>query len=348
RGWSRWGGGGGEGREGVERRVGGGVAEHTLAPPAGTAGPIAVVALRRARHNRLDRGHGRRREGRRGRSCVIAQRLGRRLAHGRAPPWRFGCRRFGNSGAGDLRRWRLLWPRCGRGRHIVARLASRFGAGDRCFRRLGRGNRSRPVEIVDGAREFGLRRNFPREALAVAAATVAPSAPPSAAPPPALAVAIAMRLCRPFGAPVAGLLRLARSSEVMLGRRRGKVRGFPGRELVALLRERLTALAGAAAAPPAAPLAALARLACGLLARVLRLFPLGAHGGVFGLSLLLVVVLFVLLLDRNGGRRLQCQRLRLLQAVHLLALLDDERQLPAHGGVGIDHNGDAEAFLQHA
>src|SRR5262249_21902375 len=83
---------------------------------------------------------------------------------------------------------------------------------------------------------------------------------------------------------------------------------------------------------PPAPLAALARLACGLLARVLRLFPLGAHSGVFRLSLLLVVVPFVLLLlDRNGGRRLQCQRLRLLQAVHLLALLDDEGQLPAQG-----------------
>src|SRR5262249_55793005 len=195
--------------------------------------------------------------------------------------------------------------------------------------------------------------NSRRDALAVAAATVAPPAPPSAAPAPALAVAmrLCMRLCRPFGtAPVAGLLRLARSSEVMLGRRRGKVRGLPGRELVALLRERLAALAAAAAPPPPAPLAALARLACGLLARVLRLFLLGAHGGVFGLRRLLVVVVpFVLvLLDRDGGRRLQCQRLRLLQAVHLLALLDDERQLPAEGGVGIDHDGDAEALLQHA
>src|SRR5262249_42306541 len=180
----------------------------------------------------------------------------------------------------------------------------------------------RPVEIVDGAREFRLRRNFRREALTVAAATVAPSAPPAAPPPPALAVAmrLSMRLFRPFGAAaVAGLLRVARSSVVMLGRRRGKVRGLPGRQLVALLRERLAALAAAAAAPPPAPLAALARLACGLLARVLRLFPLGAHGGVFGLSLL-VVVPFVLLLDRgDGGRRLQRQRLRLLQAVHLLA-----------------------------
>src|SRR5437016_6951406 len=259
------------------------LAERTLAPPAGTAGPIAVVALRRARRDRLDRRHGRR-EGRRGRTCVIAQRLGHRLTHGRAPARRFGGRRFGNSGVGDLRRWRLLWPRRGRRLHIAARLGkrlgSRFGAGDRCRRRFGRCNRS-PVEIVDGTRELGLRRSFRREALAVAAATVAPSAPPSAAPAPALAVA--MRLFRPFGgAPVAGLRRLARSSEVMLGRRRGKVRDLPGRELVALRRERLAALAAAAAAPPPAPLAALARLACGLrlLARVLRLFLLRAHGGV--------------------------------------------------------------------
>src|SRR5262245_66473594 len=119
----------------------------------------------------------------------------------------------------------------------------------------------------------------------------------------------------------------------MLGRCRGKVRALPGRELVALWRERLAALAAAPAAPPPPPLVALARLACGLrlLARVPRLFPLRAHGGVFGLGrLLVVVVLFVLLLDRgDGGRRLQRQRLGLLQAVHLLALFDDEGQLPA-------------------
>src|SRR5439155_20309273 len=152
------------------------------------------------------------------------------------------------------------------------RLGSCFGAGDRCRRRFGRSNRSSLVEIVDGARELGLRRNFRCEALAVAAATVAPPAPPSAAPAPALAVAV--RLGRPFrAAPVAGLLRLVRSSEVMLGRRRGKVRGLRGRELVALRRERLAALAAAAAAPPPAPLAALAGLAyvLRLRARVLRL-----------------------------------------------------------------------------
>src|SRR5262249_32875118 len=160
------------------------------------------------------------------------------------------------------------------------------------------------------------------------------SASPSAAPTPALA--LAMRLCRPFGAaPVAGLPRLVRSAEVMLARCGSKVRGLPGRELVALLLERLAALAAAAAAPPPAPLAGLARLACRLrlLARALRLFLLRAHGGVFGLGRLLVVVVpFVLvLLDWDGGRRLQCQRLRLLQAVHLLALFDDEGQLPAEG-----------------
>src|SRR5262249_59467538 len=88
------------------------LAERTLAPPAGTARPIAVLALRRARHHRLDRRHGHR-EGRRGRTCLVARRLRRWLAHGRAPARRFGGRRFGNRG-GDLRRWRLLRPRLGR------------------------------------------------------------------------------------------------------------------------------------------------------------------------------------------------------------------------------------------
>src|SRR5262249_59505498 len=61
-------------------------AEHTLAPPAGTARPIAVLALRRARLHGLDRRRGRgRSEGRRGRTCLIAQRLGGPPAHRPAP-----------------------------------------------------------------------------------------------------------------------------------------------------------------------------------------------------------------------------------------------------------------------
>src|SRR5262249_56335135 len=75
------------------------LAEPTLAPPAGTARPIAVLALRRARHHRLDRRHGRR-EGWRGRTCLIAQRLRCRLAHGRAPARRFRGRRVGEPGGG--------------------------------------------------------------------------------------------------------------------------------------------------------------------------------------------------------------------------------------------------------
>src|SRR5262249_61744379 len=104
-------------------------------------------------------------------------------------------------------------------------------------------NGSGPVEVVDGACEFRLRRNLRREALALAAATVAPPAPPSAAPAPALA--LAMRLCRPFGAApaVAGLVRLARSSEVMLARGGSKGRGPSLREGVAPLLVRLPAFA---------------------------------------------------------------------------------------------------------
>src|SRR5262249_1448000 len=236
------------------------LAERTLAPPAGTARPIAVLALRRARHHRLDRRRGRR-EGRRGRTRIIARRLRRGLAHGRAPARRFGGRRFGNR-VGDLRRWRLLRPPLGRRVHIAARLRDRhgprFALGDRGHGRLGR---SRPVEIVDGACEFRLRRSLRREALALAAATVAPPAPPSAAP--ASALALAMCLCRPFGAAtaVAGLVGLVRSSGIMLARWGSEVCGLSWRELVALVLERLAAFAAAAAAPPSAPSAALSLLA---------------------------------------------------------------------------------------
>src|SRR5262249_47635697 len=144
-----------------------------------------------------------------------------------------------------------------------------------------------------------------------------------------------MCLCRPFAAAsaVAGLVVLARPSEIMLARCGSEVRGLSWRELVALVLERLAAFAAAAAAPPAAPpsapSAALSLLARGkrLPARGLRALLLSALGSVFGFGRLFVlVVAFVLvLLDRgDGGCRLQRQRLRLLQAVHLLALFDHE------------------------
>src|SRR5262249_30014929 len=138
----------------------------------------------------------------------------------------------------------------------------------------------------------------------------------------------------------------------MLARGGSKVGRLSRRGIVALLLGSLAALAATAAPPPSAPSAAL--LACGLrlLARALRVLLLFAHGGAFGIErvFFLLVVLFVLvLLDRgDGGCRLQRQRLRLLQAVHLLALFDHEGQLPAERRVGVDHDGDAEALLQHA
>src|SRR5262249_60304416 len=101
-------------------------------------------------------------------------------------------------------------------------------------------------EIMDGACEFRLRRSLRREALALAAATVAPPAPPSAAPAPALALAMCLR--RPFGAAsaVAGLVGLARWSEIMLARCGTHGRGLPWRELVAPVLEH------PAAVPPSA------------------------------------------------------------------------------------------------
>src|SRR5262249_2486366 len=179
------------------------------------------------------------------------------------------------------------------------RHAPGFSLGDRGRGRLGRSNSIGPVEIVDGACEFRLRRSLRREALALAAATVAPPAPPSAAP--ASALALAMCLCRPFGAAtaVAGLVGLARWSEIMLARCGSEVRGLCWRDLVALVLERLAAFAAAAAAPPPAPSAALPLLARGLrlLARGLRALLLLAFGSVFGFGRLFVlVVAFVLVL----------------------------------------------------
>src|SRR5262249_58256382 len=139
------------------------------------------------------------------------------------------------------------------------------------------------------------------------------------------ALALTVRLCRPFGAApaVVGLMDLVRSSEIMLARGGSKVGGLSWRGLVALVLERLAAFAATAAAPPSPPSASLPGLACGLrlLARGLRVLLLFARGGAFGIErvFLLLVVAFVLVFLRDrgdGGRRLQRQRLGLLQAMH--------------------------------
>jgi hypothetical protein len=75
------------------------------------------------------------------------------------------------------------------------------------------------------AGEFLLDRRIRGEALAVAAATVAPSAAASA--PPAAAVALTMRLDRPFEAGcVGGFARLLRWLKVVLTRRGSEVCGL--------------------------------------------------------------------------------------------------------------------------
>src|SRR6516165_6931065 len=50
--------------------------------------------------------------------------------------------------------------------------------------------------------------------------------------------------------------------------------------------------------------------------------------------------------DGNCRRSLRGQGLGLIEAMHLLVLFDDERNLPSNCRVSIDHNRDAEAFLQ--
>ena len=63
----------------------------------------------------------------------------------------------------------------------------------------------------------------------------------------------------------------------------------------------------------------------------------------------LVLGLVVLLVHRRcEGHRLRGNRLGLVQAVHLLALFEHIGDLAADSGVGIDHDGDAEAFLERA
>src|SRR5262249_16603581 len=139
-------------------------------------------------------------------------------------------------------------------------------------------------------------------------------------------------------------MRLLRSANVVVARCGSEVFGSFLLGFLALLLERRAVFAAMAAAPTAPAPAARTRFAPRPRPRVprpgLRLF--GPR--VF----VVLVVLFVLLLDRDNARRLQRQRLCLLQAVHLLAFLDDEGQLSRDGGIGIDHDGDAEALLERA
>src|SRR5215472_1650782 len=137
-------------------------------------------------------------------------------------------------------------------------------------------------------------------------------------------------------------MRLLRSANVVVARCGSEVFGSFLLGFLALLLERRAVFAAMAAAPTAPAPAAGTRFA-----RRLRLRFRRAGLRIFGRGLFLVlVVLFVLLLDRDNARRLQRQRLCLLQAVHLLAFLDDEGKLPRDGGIGIDHIGDAKALLE--
>src|SRR5262249_13288267 len=189
--------------------------------------------------------------------------------------------------------------------------------------------------------EFRLDGCISREAFALATAAVAPATAPSAAT--AAALALAVRLRRLFEAThCGGLMRLLRPANIVFASCGSEVRGSLLREFLALLLERL--FAATAAAPPAP-----APAAWTMLARRLHLLFRRAGLGIFGIGpFLVLVVLFLLLLDRDSARRLQRQRLCLLQAVHLLAFLDDEGQLSRDGSIGIDHDGDAEALLERA
>src|SRR5690242_7496422 len=109
--------------------------------------------------------------------------------------------------------------------------------------------------------------------------------------------------------------------DVVLTRGGGEVCPLVGVRALVLLLEVGAVLATATAS--AAPAPARSALLAGR-ARVLRR---RADGNLFGLGLLLVrvlLVLFLLLRRHARGRRLQRQRSCLLEAVHLLALFDDE------------------------
>src|SRR2546430_13910458 len=116
-----------------------------------------------------------------------------------------------------------------------------------------------------------------------------------------------MRLDRPFEAGCVGrFARLLRRLGVVLTRRRSEVCAPLLRRGRVLLLEGGAVLAATAAAP-----ASSAFVGRFLLAGSARVLLRGADGSLFGLGLLLVLAplfLFLLLLDRQGGRRLQRQR----------------------------------------
>src|SRR5262245_15645904 len=109
-------------------------------------------------------------------------------------------------------------------------------------------------------------------------------------------------------------------------------------------------------APPAPPFAATAtRLLASGLAMRLAVLAASLHSFLFVLALVVAFFLvdgfldsLLVLHDRGNGRGLDRNRARLLDAVDLVALLDQVGQLPRDARVGIDHDGDLEALLQHA
>src|SRR5262249_40578280 len=219
------------------------------------------------------------------------------------------------------------------------------------------------VEIGDRLRELGFerrallrRQRAGREAFLLTAAPVAPAAASPASPAPS-AGAVGLAGALGCGRAPVPLLRVVRPLGRVPARRGLEAGAVLGRRVIAILLVAVAAFAAAAAAPPppaaAAPLTGLAgRRAVGM-----RVFELAVVAGklrrlgFIRLERFLFVgellVLLRLALGRSGGRRrLRRQRLGLLDAVHLLALLDHERHLTADIGVGSDHDDDAEALLQ--
>src|SRR3954447_2841071 len=204
---------------------------------------------------------------------------------------------------------------------------------------------------------------FRRRTLALAATTIAPSAPPSASPSPSLGLAAGLSRGFRSARAVSGLVPFASMAQVVTAGLWDEVRVMLRRKcaVVAALRMGdLAVLAATAAAPPASPLAALAAIGALVLSLILVGFALlglpdrlrSGREALLGLGhvVRLEVVFVLLIVDRggNGGRGLQRQRLCLLQAVDLLALLDDEGYLAFDRGIGIDHDDDAEALFEHA
>ena len=247
-------------------------------------------------------------------------------------------------------------------------LVGRHGRSAEVGDRIGELRLDRGAALLAGLAACG--RVGRKALLALAAAPVAASAAASApaSAPLGLALALAIRRWPRARAP-----RRVRAAFVALGRFAGLERltllavvmrdGVLGRGLVG---ERPPSRGSRPSPrrprrrrrrrrrPPSPP--ALARLAAALgvrrLAELVGLvlgvlgFGLGRPFGRLGFRLDLFLLgderLLVLRLDHRRRRRLRGRdRARLLDAVHLLAALDQERRLPAHGGVGVDRDGDA-------